>query len=174
MIRERIRSLLLRALDPLRDRVTGEASPGGWSAPPPARDRVPLRPSTDPGRIRVQPGTGDLPGPNHPADTSTTWVAAQVVSGVPPFSLDCRPEADFRRAHLPGAIPAPDATLEAIRPRLPSQDTFVVVYDATGEEASAGVAAALRDAGWIRARRLAGGFLAWSHAGEPIEGAGTP
>jgi rhodanese-related sulfurtransferase len=160
----------------LADRVLGDE---GWQPPPtPTVRRVPERSVTAAGSPvpRVQPGTGDTPGPNHRTDIGRTWLSAQIVSGVAPFVVDLRSADDFARGHVPGARHLQgDRAFDTTR--LPPKEDAVVVCDATGFEDSDRVATALRDKGWIGARRLVGGFVEWAEAGEPVErgaGATTP
>jgi rhodanese-related sulfurtransferase len=118
----------------------------------------------------IQDGDGDTPGPNHKTDIGRTWAAAQLVSGAGIVAVDVRSPSEFVAGHLPGAVLIP---AEAIREHLSSipgnsADTFVAVYDATGEQQSRDVAEYLRSAGWPRARRLVGGFAEWVEEGEEV------
>lgn len=83
--------------------------------------------------------------------------------------VDVRPEADYRKAHLPGAINAP---ANAFAERLPKLDKYkarpVVVYCGNGLQ-SARFAAQLGKAGFGQAYELKGGLAAWQSAGFPLE-----
>ncbi|RME27537.1 MAG: hypothetical protein D6798_04330 [Deltaproteobacteria bacterium] len=118
---------------------------------------------------KIVDGAGDTPGPNHKADIGRTWVAAQLVAGVAPVFVDIRPPAEVVAGALPGAIFAPGTSILDHPELLPAHDVRVTVYDQTGEQGSAEVAAALRAAGWTLARRLQGGYAEWLEHGEPVE-----
>jgi len=85
----------------------------------------------------------------------------------PPLLIDARPEAQFRRSHIDGAVlidpTAPDlAPLEHV-----TRDQPVVVYDATGIYGVAMVKA-LAEAGFSRLSSLDGGLFRWANEGYPM------
>lgn len=166
-----IRSKLKDAARALRDRLLPSGAPAAdaWSPPPPARDRTPASASAVSTGIPLMPGRGDMPGPNHKEDVSRTWVAAQVLSGVPPFLLDCRPTMDGSTRRIPGAVNLTLEGLQGSTASLPASSEPIVVYDDDGDGPSGDVARWLRARGWSGARRLAGGLTGWQDAGEPTE-----
>lgn len=120
---------------------------------------------------RVQAGSGDTPGPNHPTDIGRTWTAAQLVAGGAGIvAVDVRSPAEWAQAHLPGAVLLPAAIAAEALAHLPGggTDTCLAVYDAVGGSEAANVAALLRERGWPRARRLVGGFAEWVEEGEDV------
>jgi len=83
--------------------------------------------------------------------------------------LDVRGEADFRKAHLPGAVNAPAS---ALADRLGKLERFkqrpVIVYCGTGMQ-SGRAATELKKAGFEQVFELKGGLASWQQAGFPIE-----
>jgi len=128
----------------------------------------------DPDKIpQVVDGSGDTPGPNHKTEIGRPWVAAQLAGGVAPFFVDARPAAELAQGLLPGALCMPGDRLHLHLSRLPAKDTRVTVYDQTGEQNAADLAAWLREQGWSWARSLRGGFVEWIEHGEALEKAPT-
>ena len=118
---------------------------------------------------KVVDGAGDTPGPKHMTDIGRTWVAAQLISGEPPFFVDMRPPAEVVAGMLPGAILAPGDTILQHEDLLPDKAVRVTVYCQTGALGSEALAEKLREAGWSMARRLQGGFAEWIEHGEPVQ-----
>jgi rhodanese-related sulfurtransferase len=118
----------------------------------------------------IQQGDGDTPGPNHKSDIGRTWAAAQLVSGAGIVTVDVRSPSEWIAGHLPGAMLLPAEAAAANLDLVPGKgtDTFVAVYDATGNQQSGEIARILREAGWPRARRLVGGFAEWVEEGEEV------
>ena len=85
--------------------------------------------------------------------------------------VDVRSEAEFNRAHLPGAVNAPEDQREAVLAELAERSTPVLFYGRT-TEAAEGIAKDAAKAGLLAAW-LDGGLLAWEADGLPIE-RGTP
>ena len=126
----------------------------------------------DPDKIpKVVDGAGDTPGPNHKTEIGRPWVAAQLAGGVGPIFVDVRPAPELAQGLLPAALCMPGNRIHSNLDRLPSKDTRVTVYDQTGEQNAAELAAWLREQGWGLARSLRGGFVEWIEHGEPIESA---
>jgi len=117
---------------------------------------------------KIVDGAGDTPGPNHKQDIGRTWVAAQLAGGVAPFFIDMRTPMEMAAGVLPGAQRFPGNSIEGHLSRLPTKDQRVTVYDQTGEQGSAELAAWLREQGWSNARRLRGGYAEWIEHGEDI------
>jgi rhodanese-related sulfurtransferase len=118
----------------------------------------------------LQDGDGDTPGPNHKSDIGRTWAAAQLVSGAGIVTVDVRSPSEWIVGHLPGALLLPAEAALANLDLVPGKgtDTFIAVYDATGNQQSGEIARVLREAGWPRARRLVGGFAEWVEEGEEV------
>lgn len=136
-------------------------------------DRSPPRAEPEPAPLAglppLQPGRGETPGPNHKQDISQEWASAQLHSGVPPCFLDLRPSHEYTNARIPGSLSMPAWAVRERTDELPEKDERIAVYDADGAQQSAAVAAWLRDQGWQGARRLQGGFQAWSAGGDAVE-----
>jgi len=124
----------------------------------------------DPSKIPpLVDGDGDTPGPNHKSDIGRTWAAAQLAGGVAPIFLDLRPPQECVAGILPGARVMPGELIFENLHLLPDQAVRVTVYDQTGELGSEQIAERLREAGWVGARRLQGGFAEWIEHDEPVE-----
>lgn len=84
--------------------------------------------------------------------------------------VDLRGEAEFRKAHLPGAQSLPAS---ALAERATKLDRFknkpVIVYCANGMQ-SGRAAAELRKLGFAQVYQLRGGLASWQSAGYPLEG----
>jgi len=123
----------------------------------------------DPAKIpTVVDGAGDTPGPNHKEDIGRTWASAQAAGGVPPFFVDLRPPSEVVTGMLPGAILSSGMSLKEHLSLLPDRSERVTLYDQTGDQGSAELAAWLREQGWSMARRLQGGYAEWMEFSEPI------
>ena len=123
----------------------------------------------DPDKIpKVVDGAGDTPGPNHREDIGRTWVSAQVAANAAPLLLDVRPPNEVVAGMLPGAVLASGQSIQKLTHVLPTDKKLrVVVYDQTGDQDAAAVAAWLREQGWEMARRLQGGYAEWLEFAEP-------
>jgi rhodanese-related sulfurtransferase len=162
MAPSRVRSRLRR----LASRVLGSPTP----EPQPAQPRPQADPPTDlEGLPPLQPGRGETPGPNHKQDISQEWASAQLHSGVPPFFIDLRSQAEHAAGHIPGAVSIPSQVVRSAPEGLPDKGERLAVYDADGHQDSAEVAEWLRQQGWEGARRLQGGFDAWQAGGDVVE-----
>lgn len=136
----------------------------------PAARGNPSAATYDPSKIPpLVDGDGDTPGPNHKTDIGRTWVAAQLAGGVAPFFVDLRPPQECVAGMLPGALVLPGDLVFERLDLLPDPSVRVTVYDQTGELGSEGVAERLREAGWVNARRLRGGYAEWIEHDEPTE-----
>jgi rhodanese-related sulfurtransferase len=102
--------------------------------------------------------------------------------GVP--VIDVREPAEFAAGHVPGAASIPRGVLEfevdghpAVNcerdPALAHRDQPVVLYCRSGGR-SALAAEALQRLGFAEPLSLAGGFMAWSGQGHPVEGGNVP
>jgi len=128
----------------------------------------------DPDKIpKVVDGAGDTPGPNHKTEIGRPWVAAQLAGGVAPIFVDVRPAPEIAQGVLPAALCMPQNRIQTHLNQLPSKSTRITVYDQTGEQEAAEIAAWLRDQGWTLARSLRGGFVEWIEHGEPTDAAAT-
>lgn len=95
---------------------------------------------------------------------------ALIDAGAAPVLIDVRSEAavSIDPRQLPGSIRIDLADIARHAPQLP-RDREVVLYCNCPNEASAALAAtALRQAGLVRARPLAGGLEGWAAAGRPL------
>jgi len=104
-------------------------------------------------------------------ETSASALAAALRATHPPLVLDVREPEEFVAdlGHIEGALLVP---MDALRRRLPKlagyiDQEVVVVCRAGARSATATVI--LRQAGFARVRNLAGGMLAWSRAGLPVQ-----
>ena len=128
----------------------------------------------DPAKIpKVVDGAGDTPGPNHKTEIGRPWVAAQLVGGVAPVFVDVRPTPELAQGVLPSALCMPGTRIHQHLERLPAKNTRVTVYDQTGAQEAAEIAAWLCTEGWTLARSLRGGFVEWIEHGEPVDTAPT-
>jgi rhodanese-related sulfurtransferase len=91
--------------------------------------------------------------------------------------LDARPEAFYKMAHVPGALPLPEDDFEKaftrIEPRLRSTFDLVVYCSGFGCEASHIVAKKLKERG-IQAAILHEGWPAWEEARYPVREGAEP
>lgn len=83
--------------------------------------------------------------------------------------VDVRSEADFRKAHLPGAMNVPNGNVEKRNKKLDKKKNKpVIVYCANG--ATAGKAGKqFKNEGFEQVCQLKGGYAAWEAAGLPVE-----
>lgn len=81
--------------------------------------------------------------------------------------LDVRPDAEFNRGHIPGAINIPLARLEKERAQIPSIGSLFVYGASETDSFQAG--AKLFDMGYIGLRVISGGFTAWQAKELPVE-----
>ncbi len=82
--------------------------------------------------------------------------------------LDVRPHSEFEAAHVPGAIPAPLAELEALLPKL-SKKLEIIAYCRGPYCVFADEAVALLRAKGFKAQRLELGLPDWQTAGYPVQ-----
>jgi len=82
--------------------------------------------------------------------------------------IDVRPSDEYDAGHLPGAINIPLTRLEEHLQDLPADQEVVAYCRGPHCVLAFDAVARLRQEG-IRARRLAGGFPEWQHAGLPVE-----
>lgn len=83
--------------------------------------------------------------------------------------VDVRPEADYRKAHLPGALHVSASALEQSLDRLKRyQDKPIIVYCNTGMSTGR-VVAQLKKRGFDRVYQLRGGLTSWQEGGFPVE-----
>jgi rhodanese-related sulfurtransferase/DNA-binding transcriptional ArsR family regulator len=87
--------------------------------------------------------------------------------------LDVRPEDEFARGHLPGAVNVPLAQLARRLAELPPEREVVAYCRGPWCVLSFEAVALLRRQGY-RVRRLEDGYPEWKVAGLPVEGAGSP
>ena len=90
--------------------------------------------------------------------------------------LDVREPAEWSAGHVPGALHVPRGMLEAKadleyagrEPRLADRAQEIVIHCASGAR-SALAADALQQMGFTNVASMAGGFVAWSEKGLPVE-----
>jgi rhodanese-related sulfurtransferase len=82
--------------------------------------------------------------------------------------LDVRPEPEYRAAHIPGALSAPLASLDAVAARLPKRRE-IVAYCRGPYCVYADDAVRLLQERGLKARRLDVGLPEWRRAGLPVE-----
>ena len=156
-LKQKVRKLAIKAFGMEFDAEDRDPNAGGRANPD----------DFDPSVIpKIVDGAGDTPGPNHKQDIGRTWVAAQLAGGVAPFFIDIRTPMEMVAGVLPGANRFPDQSIKDHLDTLPPKDQRVTVYDQTGEQGSAELAAWLREQGWGYARRLRGGYAEWIEHGE--------
>ncbi len=164
MIRKRLKSAARRAAIKLLNMEfdTEDRDPSARGVADPS--------AFDPAKIpKIVDGDGDTPGPNHRTDIGRTWVSAQLAGGVAPCFVDIRPPDVAAAGTLPGAILQSGQSLRARTDLLPAdREAHIAVYDQTGDQGSTELAAWLREQGWVRARRLQGGYAEWLEQGETI------
>ncbi|HEX5758980.1 MAG TPA: rhodanese-like domain-containing protein [Thermoanaerobaculia bacterium] len=90
----------------------------------------------------------------------------------PPFVvLDVRPEEEFAKGHIPGAVWAGHLDLPRAVPSLGEKRVELIVVGSDPEDPMIRVAsAALRERGAKRVVELTGGMVEWELAGGPVEG----
>ena len=84
--------------------------------------------------------------------------------------LDVRDADEYAAGHLPGAIHISRGMLEfklTNTPELAARDLRIVLYCKNSGRAAL-AACALHDMGYLRVGSIAGGFDAWSAAGNPV------
>lgn len=82
--------------------------------------------------------------------------------------IDVRPEADYARSHLPGAVSLPLAELQTRLAELP-RDAVIVAYCGGPYCAVSPRAVRLLRSHGFRARPLDGGLTRWRRAGHPLQ-----
>lgn len=96
--------------------------------------------------------------------------ATQLYNRQDALFIDTRAEADYRKAHLPGAVHVPaDAVADRAGKLERHKDKPIIVYCATGQS-SGRVAGQLKKLGFNQVSVLKGGFGAWQGNGYPLEG----
>jgi rhodanese-related sulfurtransferase len=112
---------------------------------------------------------GAAPAMDQAAGISAAELREAQNSDSPPVILDVRTDAEFKRAHIPGAVHIPYDELDARLGELStSPSDTVVVYCENGPRAWSGKQT-LSQNGFDHVLHLKGGFLAWERAGNPIE-----
>lgn len=117
---------------------------------------------------RVVDGSGDTPGPKHRERIGRTWLASQVISGVPGMIIDLRHPKEVVAGMIPQAHLLPGEQVKARLDLLPAKDVRITLYDQTGSDAAETLAAWLREQGWGWARTLQGGYAEWIEHDEPV------
>lgn len=110
-----------------------------------------------------------------PSSVSGVMLLKAVASKWPPVIMDVRYVADYRRAHIDGAISVPYEKLE--KTDLPKDKTLVIYCSGIGCGLSNDAAIVLRRRGFKDVRVLEGGFAEWELKGYPVvrgEKAKTP
>ena len=115
--------------------------------------------------FRPQPGA-QAPSVSGPAVVSVDQAYASYQQGV--FILDVREPQEWDAFHIPETTLIPLGQLEARLDELP-RDREIVVVCRTGNRSQQGRDILLA-AGFTDVASMAGGVIAWSNAGYPIEG----
>lgn len=83
--------------------------------------------------------------------------------------VDIRSDAEFHKAHLPGAMHIPASTVAQRLDRLePHRGKPIILYCNNGMQTGR-VVAQLRKQGFAKAYQLQGGINSWQSAGYPLE-----
>lgn len=83
--------------------------------------------------------------------------------------VDVRPEAEYRKGHLPGSVNVPGGNLEQRHKRVQKhKEKPVIVYDGNGFRAGH-AGKQLKQGGLQQVLQLKGGYEAWTSANLPIE-----
>jgi rhodanese-related sulfurtransferase len=103
--------------------------------------------------------------------THAAELRRRIARPFPPFVvLDVRPEADFRRGHIPGAVWAGHLDFARAVPGLGTPGLEVIVVGGEPEETWVREASlALKRLGGRRVVELTGGMVEWEQAGGPVE-----
>lgn len=118
--------------------------------------------------------SGDIPDSVTPDE-----LAAEMERNPDVFVLDVRNQDDYEYGHIAGAVVIPIDKLkdnletnrvypEVNHGRTPSKDQRIVTVCTSGAR-SRSIVPAMREWGYVRTSNLAGGMVAWSKAGLPIE-----
>ncbi len=122
----------------------------------------------------------DIYVPCPETETETVAVSADQVAGEDDVVyLDARPEEDYRRAHIKGAISFPYPVLGEPSPerieQLKQRGVPIVTYDSGGRDRMGEMMAALLTENQVPdVTHLEGGLEAWRERGGEIEGEGEP
>ena len=105
--------------------------------------------------------------PAHGRDMTVAELSSRIDSGIPPVIIDVREPAEIRICSIPGSISIPMADLPS---RLADLDpkAEVVVHCKSGGRSSRAVAL-LHERGFVHARNLTGGVLAWIDQVDPSQ-----
>ncbi len=117
---------------------------------------------------RVVDGSGDTPGPKHRERIGRTWLASQVISGVPGMIIDLRHPKEVVAGMVPQAQLLPGDQVKTRLDLLPAKDVRITLYDQTGSAVAEVLATWLREQGWGVARTLQGGYAEWIEHDEPV------
>ncbi|HJN72485.1 MAG TPA: rhodanese-like domain-containing protein [Myxococcota bacterium] len=124
----------------------------------------------DPSKIpKIVSGSGDMPLATDQELIGSTYLAAQLIGGVPGTIIDTRPPEEWMAGHIPGALLLPGDQIRGRPELLPGPSDRISVYDATGEQGAFGVAEKLREQGFRVCRSLQSGWAGWIEHGEPVE-----
>jgi rhodanese-related sulfurtransferase len=98
-------------------------------------------------------------------------LAALMAGQRPPTVVEALDLKYYESGHLPGAIPLPLGSLQAVaRRRLPNKTELIVTYCASATCKNSTIAArALKHAGYQSVRIYVGGKADWRTAGLPLE-----
>ena len=104
------------------------------------------------------------------AKTRITEVTIDQVAAEPDATLiDLREDSEWEKGHLPGAVHLSRGVLEVRADKvLPDKDVPLVLYCGGGNR-SALAADVLQQMGYTNVRSMAGGWRAWTAAGNPTE-----
>jgi len=109
-------------------------------------------------------------------ETDPSDVYADMAAGVPGFAVvDVRSRADFRAAHVPGALSLPhrEISAAALESLGLSAEDVVVVY-CWGPHCNGAVRGAVRLAALgYRVKEMIGGIDGWRRDGLPVKGSGA-
>ncbi len=93
----------------------------------------PDRPGTGsggPDTLAARPGPIDLPAGVTVMGTDEVW--EMIAAGEAPVLIDTRPEQEYLRSHLAGALSIPGAEVQPLRDRLPGDRSRLLVFYGQG------------------------------------------
>lgn len=113
---------------------------------------------------RASGGVGDAPAAD---ETDVAPVEARRRAREGSLLVDVREPAEWDAGHAPGAVLIPLGQLAVRQSELPRDRELIMVCRSGNRSGTA--AALLRRAGLSPVRNMAGGMIAWSRSGLPVE-----
>ena len=111
---------------------------------------------------------------NNPDLTISVDAARQELEAGGPFVVDVRPAAQYREAHLPGAVSMPLAGMDEHRHELPEDRATPILSVCQRGNASLSGLLFLKSLGYRHVRSMNGGTLAWRQKGYAVESEPEP